>query len=97
MDPTLYRQSANRWLLDRQPYSLASFYPPKDLVIFISVRGCVNTRAMVRLEELGKLKNFDDLVGTRTCDLPAYSRARQLSTLPCVTLSHICSKIFLFL
>jgi hypothetical protein len=29
------------------------------------------TRGQVRLEELDKLKKFSDLIGTRTCDLPA--------------------------
>jgi hypothetical protein len=32
--------------------------PRKIPGIFISVRGCVDPRAIVRLEELGKLKKF---------------------------------------
>jgi hypothetical protein len=37
---------------------------------------------MVRLEELGQLEKFNDLIGTRTQDLPACSIANQPSTLP---------------
>jgi hypothetical protein len=36
----------------------------------------------VRPEGLGKLKIFDDLIGTRTRDLPACSIALQLITVP---------------
>jgi hypothetical protein len=37
---------------------------------------------MVRTEGLGKEKNFNDLIGTRTSDLPSYNIAPQPSTLP---------------
>jgi hypothetical protein len=37
---------------------------------------------MVQLEGLGKLKQFSDLIGTQTHDLPVYSIAPQPSTLP---------------
>jgi hypothetical protein len=36
----------------------------------------------VRLEELGKLKETNDLMGTRTRDLPANSIVPQLTMLP---------------
>jgi hypothetical protein len=36
----------------------------------------------VRLEGLGQLKKFNELIGTRTRDLPACSIAPQLTTLP---------------
>jgi hypothetical protein len=36
---------------------------------------------MEQLEGSGKLKKFDDLIRTRTCDLLAYSIVQQLSTL----------------
>jgi hypothetical protein len=38
--------------------------------------------AIVRLEGLGKLKKFNDLIGNRTCDLPACSIMPQPTTLP---------------
>jgi hypothetical protein len=37
----------------------------------------------VRLEGLGKLKTSNDLIGTRSRDLPACSIAPQPATLPC--------------
>jgi hypothetical protein len=38
--------------------------------------------AIVRLKGLGKLRNFYDLIGTRTRDLPACRIAPQPSTIP---------------
>jgi hypothetical protein len=35
-------------------------------MVLISVKGLVNSRAIVRLEGLGKLRKFNDLIGTRT-------------------------------
>jgi hypothetical protein len=37
----------------------------------------------VQLDELGKLEKFNDLIGTRTRDLPARGIEPQPSTLPC--------------
>jgi hypothetical protein len=45
-----------------------------------SFRNVVFSSAIVRLEELGKLKKCDVLVGIRTPDLSAYSIAPQAST-----------------
>jgi hypothetical protein len=43
--------------------------PPGRFLVLISVRG----KATVRLEGSGKLNQFNDLTGNRTCDLPACS------------------------
>jgi hypothetical protein len=37
---------------------------------------------IVRLQGLGKLKKFNDLIGNRTRDLPAYTIIPQTTTLP---------------
>jgi hypothetical protein len=48
--------------------------------MLISVRGCVDLRAIVRLEGLGQLKKVH-LIGIRSRDFPAYSIVPQQTTL----------------
>jgi hypothetical protein len=52
------------------------FIPNKNFLELISVRG------WVRLEGLGKLNTFNDLIGNRTRHLPACSTVSQVTTLP---------------
>jgi hypothetical protein len=72
-DPTFYSQSVHRWRLGCQPYAPATIYTSERSsdTHFYSIR--VNPRAKVRLEELGKLNTFNDLIGIRTRVLPACS------------------------
>jgi hypothetical protein len=55
--------------------------PGRSLVL-ISVRGWVNTRAMVGLEELGPLKKTNNIIGNRIRYLSACSIMPQSTTLP---------------
>jgi hypothetical protein len=69
--------------------------PPGRSLILISVRVWVYSRAIVRLEGLGKLKK-KHLIGTRSRDFPACSIVPQSTTLPrarsCVMeWSYLCS------
>jgi hypothetical protein len=57
--PTLLRQTANRWRPGCQPYAPADLYPQVSFLRFlvlISVRGWVDSSAIVQPEGLGKLE-----------------------------------------
>jgi hypothetical protein len=56
-------------------------FTPRRFVVLISVRGWVDPMAIVRLEELGKLKKSTSS-GTQTGDLPACSIVPEPITLP---------------
>jgi hypothetical protein len=73
------------------------FSPPGKFLVLISVRRWVDPRAIVRLEELGKLKKSTSS-GTLTRDLPACSIVPQPTTLPrapryvlCLNSINLCS------
>jgi hypothetical protein len=70
--PTLFRQLVHRrWW--GQPWAPAALYPPGRFLVFISVRGLVNPRAIVELVGLGQLKNPVISLGNQTRSLPACS------------------------
>jgi hypothetical protein len=80
--PIFCRQSAHRWRWGCQSYAPAAIYAPGRFLVLISVRGWIDPRITMGLKGLGKLKKFNYLIGTPTCDLPACSIVPQPTTLP---------------
>jgi hypothetical protein len=72
---TFSRQSALRWQWGCQPL------PPGRFLVLISVRGWVDPRATVQLEELGQLKNPMTSLESNP-KIPACNIVPQPSTLP---------------
>jgi hypothetical protein len=56
--------------------------PPGRFLVLISVRDLVDSRAILRLDGLGKLKKSNYLIGNRTRDFPACSIVPKPTTLP---------------
>jgi hypothetical protein len=57
-DVTFYRQSAHRWRWECRPYAPAALYAPRRLLVFISVRGWMDSRTSMRLRGLAQLKEM---------------------------------------
>jgi hypothetical protein len=52
-----------------QPYPAVALYHPERFLVLISVTGCVDPRAIMRLVELGQLKKPMPLLGIETAIL----------------------------
>jgi hypothetical protein len=81
--------------LSCQLYAPTALNPQKDLVVLISLTVLVNLRAIIRLEGLGKLKIFNDLIATGNLDLLAcsISASTTYATACPQFLAHSCPKL----
>jgi hypothetical protein len=79
---TFSKQSACRWWWSLTYTKARLPLPLGRFLVFISARGWVGLRAILRMVTLGKFKKFNDLIGILTCDLPACSIVSQPTTLP---------------
>jgi hypothetical protein len=70
----------------RLPYAPAALYPPQEKYWYSFLLEDKSTPGQIkRLEEFGKLKQFNNLIGKRTGDLPAFSIVPHSTTLPTVS------------
>jgi hypothetical protein len=80
--PHFLRQSAQTWW-NCLPYAPAALCPSGRFLVLISVRSCVNPRAIARLGGLGKLKRKPIyLIESLTRYLPICSIVHQPTTIP---------------
>jgi hypothetical protein len=84
------------WLIDggKVVSPTSRYLPPGKFLVLISIRGWVDSRAIVQPEGLGKLKKSTSR-GTRTGNLPSCSIVPQPTTLlcaPCVNIFN-CNKL----
>jgi hypothetical protein len=80
---TFSKQSAHICRWGCQPYTLTDLYIPGKIPVLISLRGWVDSTAIVRVEGLGnsKKQQSSELIGNRTRDLPASTIVSRRTTL----------------